>query len=132
MIRLYAIAAIAALGLFSLVWLGQHERSIGFAAGEKAGAERAAVAQDKQRVAEVNQTACALSLRAVNADAALAQAAAAVAAEREVAAVKRAAAFQAQNAKDAAAFTAKLKAATARPECSGLKEQICAAVPFPY
>lgn len=129
---LYLAGALLLAMLIGAGLWGWHEHSAGFDAGVAKGTLIANKAEANQRQAEANQTTCALALRQVNADAADARGLAHDQAVRADAAVARAAAFEAQGAADSLTFAKALKAATALPSCSGLKEKICAAVPFPY
>ena len=108
---------------------GNHK---GYQRGQQAGNARAAAAEIAQNVAEQDTAKLVLTLQQVNAEADKAQTEAQAAVRRAIEAVTQANDAKAQASKDAAAYVNQLKHATTQPECHGLQEQICTAVPFPY
>lgn len=128
----YTVLIALAVLCSSVAWLCHVRYEAGVQQGQIEGDIHARMAEDKQHVAERDSETCALALRQVNTEKALAVAVSKAAVERENAAADRLQAAERAAARQATDFAAKLKAASARPECSGLKEQLCAAVPFPY
>jgi hypothetical protein len=128
--KIYAII----LGAFLLILgaYGAYQHHVGYVSGNANGDKRVAEAEAKEHAAEASNAVLVATMREINSAKADAEREADEALKRATEAVARADAAKVQADRDAAAFVKQLHAAAAKPECLGLKENLCSSVPFPY